>query len=236
MDTLTDHSPASGQDSSPEGMLERLFPAGDGTLAPLRGGVQVLELAAGQVAFRPGDPCLRYLVVAQGSLRVQVLSANGREITLYRVTAGESCVVTTSCLISGEVYPAFGVSEETTTALAVPQALFDQALGQSAAFRRFVFAGQGERLGELIQRVEDVAFGRIDARLARLLLDLGGGDGQALAITHQQLAAELGSAREVVSRQLKRFERAGWVAGGRGSLVVLQPTALQALAADPGAV
>lgn len=215
-----------------DAILERLFPAGETALAPLRGGVQVLQLPAGQTVFRPGDACRSYLLVALGSVRVQVLAASGREITLYRVGEGESCVITTACLLSGEPYPAFGVSECETTALAVPQDLFEQALAVSAPFRRHVFAAQGRRLGDLIQRVQDVAFGRIDSRLARLLMDLGGADGQPLVVTHQQLAAELGSAREVVSRQLKRFEQQGWVSGGRGTLAVLQPAALLALAAD----
>ncbi len=211
-------------------ILERLFPTAESGLEPLRQGVEKVCLPARQVVFRRGDPCRNYLLVVQGSVRVQVLAANGREITLYRVRDGQSCVITTSCLISVESYPAEGVIEEETTALVVPKAVFDQALGSSAEFRRFVFANQGQRLGDLIQRVEDVVFGRIDVRLARLLMALSGQGAQSIAITHQQLASELGSAREVISRQLKQFAGRGWVGIGRGAIDVKEPVALDELA------
>ncbi len=211
-------------------LLERLFPAAEPGLEALRRGVGQVCLPAGQVVFRRGDPCRNYLLVVQGSVRVQVLAANGREITLYRVRDGQSCVITTSCLISIESYPAEGVAEVETTALVVPQSVFDQALGDSAEFRRFVFANQGQRLGDLIQRVEDVVFGRIDVRLARLLMTLSEHGAQPIAITHQQLASELGSAREVISRQLKQFAGRDWVCIGRGVIEVKAPAALDELA------
>lgn len=204
-------------------LLERLFPAG---LEALRARVEEVHLPAGQMVFRRGDPCRHYLLVVRGSVRVQVLAANGREIILYRVCDGQSCVITTSCLISVEAYPAEGVTEVETRALVVPQAVFDEALGSSAEFRRFVFANQGQRLGDLIQRVEDVVFGRIDVRLARLLLTLSEQGARPVAATHQQLASELGSAREVISRQLKQFAGHGWVGLGRGTIEVKAPAAL----------
>jgi len=208
-------------------ILERLFPAG---LEDLRTRVEEVHLAAGQMVFRRGDPCRNYLLVVQGSVRVKVLAANGREITLYRVRDSQSCVITTSCLISVEAYPAEGVTEVETSALVVPQPVFDEALGSSAEFRRFVFANQGQRLGDLIQRVEDVVFGRIDVRLARLLMTLSEQGTQPVAATHQQLASELGSAREVISRQLKQFSGRGWVGLGRGVIDVKAPAALDELA------
>ncbi|HHH48171.1 MAG TPA: Crp/Fnr family transcriptional regulator [Gammaproteobacteria bacterium] len=208
-------------------LLERLFPTG---LEHLRARVEEVRLPAGQTVFRRGDPCRNYLLVVQGSVRVQVLAANGREITLYRVRDGQSCVITTACLISVEAYPAEGVTEVETDALVVPQPVFEQALGSSAEFRRFVFANQGQRLGDLIRRVEDVVFGRIDVRLARLLMTLSEQGVRPIATTHQQLASELGSAREVISRQLKQFAGRGWVGLGRGVIEVKMPAALDELA------
>ncbi len=208
-------------------ILERLFPAG---LEDLRRRVEEVRLPARKKVFRRGDPCRNYLLVVEGSVRVQMLATNGREITLYRVRDGQSCVITTSCLISVEAYPAEGVTEVETTALVVPHAVFDQALGSSAEFRRFVFASQGQRLGDLIQRVEDVVFGRIDVRLARLLMTLSEQGARPIAATHQQLASELGSAREVISRQLKQFARREWVGLGRGAVEVKAPAALDELA------
>ncbi len=212
-------------------LLDALFPAG---LESLRARVQEVSLPAGQPVFQRGAPCSNYLLVVEGSVRVQVLASNGREITLYRVRDGESCVITTSCLISAESYPAEGVTEVETRALVVPKNVFDEALGSSAEFRRFVFANQGLRLSDLIQRIEDVVFGRIDVRLARLLVNLSEQGTQPITMTHQQLASEMGSAREVISRQLKQFAGQGWVTIGRGVIAVDEPVGLDMLAREGG--
>jgi CRP/FNR family transcriptional regulator len=207
-------------------LFDDWFPQDDVALEQLRLQLQVVELPAGYEVFRRGDACRNYLVVIDGSVRVQALSPGGREVTLYRVAGGQSCVITTSCLISQEVYPAEGITELETTALVLPQGAFNEMLGKSEAFRRFVFANQGQRLSDLIHRIEDVAFGRVDARLARLLFDQGKQSAGRVSATHQKLASELGTAREVVSRQLKVFERRGWIRVGRGRVEVLDAESL----------
>ena len=207
-------------------LFDDWFPQDDIALEQMRRQLQVVELPAGYEVFRRGDACRNYLVVIDGSIRVQALSPGGREVTLYRVASGQSCVITTSCLISQEVYPAEGITEPETTALVLPQGAFNEMLGKSEAFRRFVFANQGQRLSDLIHRIEDVAFGRVDARLARLLFDRGKHSAGRVSATHQKLASELGTAREVVSRQLKVFERRGWIRVGRGRVEVLDAESL----------
>jgi len=207
-------------------ILDQWFPQDDVLLQQLRRQVQRVQLPAGQTVFHRGDTCRNYLVVIHGSVRVQALSAGGREVVLYRVTDGQSCVITTSCLISEESYPAEGITDEETEAMVIPQAVFSEALGYSEAFRRFVFANQGRRLGDLIRRVEDVAFGRVDARLAKHLVDRCANRPGSVSATHQQLASELGTAREVISRQLKVFEREGFIAVHRGAVEVIRPDAL----------
>lgn len=209
-----------------EELLDQWFPQSDPVLQQLRMQVQMVSLDAGETVFRCGDPCRNYLIVLEGSVRVQVLSAGGREVVLYRVLGGQSCVITTSCLISHESYPAEGVTDVSTLAMVIPQGLFNEALGVSEPFRRFVFANQGMRLSDLIQRIEDVAFGRVDSRLARLLVDRSNGQTARVQATHQQLASELGTAREVISRQIKAFEKNGWVAARRGAVEVLDRDAL----------
>lgn len=206
-------------------LLDGWFPDNDVGLQSLRAQMQTVDLPAGHYVFRRGEPCRNYLVVLDGSVRVQASSVNGRDVVLYRVSGGQSCVFTTACLISAEAYPAEGVTETDTRALVVSQGVFNELLGKSEMFRRFVFSGQGRRLGELIQRIEDVAFGRVDVRLARLLCDRCSGEDASLKATHQQLASELGTAREVISRQLKSFEKRGWIKVRRGSveLLDLQP-------------
>jgi CRP/FNR family transcriptional regulator, anaerobic regulatory protein len=190
-----------------------------------------VSVPAGAKAFRAGGDCDNYLLVLSGTIRIQQLAESGREIVLYRVGAGETCILTTACLLAREAYSAEAIAEMPVEAIAVPKQTFDRLIARSPAFRDFVFATYAKRITDLMLLIEEVAFGRIDARLARCLLDLKNPDGTLLA-THQSLAVELGTAREVVSRQLKEFERRRWVRLERGGIHVLEPKALEALAEE----
>lgn len=202
------------------------------TRRALEAAAQVVDLPPGQVVFRGGDECRNYLLVLDGSVRVQMTAESGREIVLYRVEPGESCVLTTACLLADEPYAAEGVTETPVRAVAVPAATFRDILGRSAALRDFVFATYGARIADLMLLVEEVAFGRVDLRLARLLIERRGGD--AILMTHQELAQELGTAREVVSRQLKEFERRGLLRLGRGRIAITDVAGLSSLAETGG--
>ncbi len=186
----------------------------------------LVSIPADQTVFYPDMPCKHYLLVVAGSVRVQLTPQAGREVVLYRVQTGQSCVLTTSCLLGEQVYPAEGITEQPTQAFTLPLSRFHQALDRSALFRQFVFADFGQRLGEVIQRMEQITQWPIEARLAQWLLQAGVEDG-CVVQTHQHLAAEIGSVREVVSRHLKRFEALGWVRLGRGSIEILDRTALE---------
>ncbi|MCE1235063.1 MAG: Crp/Fnr family transcriptional regulator [Hyphomicrobiales bacterium] len=187
---------------------------------------RVMELPPGAVLFTPGAPCGVYLLVLDGSVRVQMIADTGREIVLYRVRRGESCVLTTACLLGEEAYSAEGVVEEPTVGVAVPAPVFDELIARSDAFRRFVFAGYGRRVADILATMQAAVFHRIDARLAR---HLAARAERSIEVTHQDLAVELGTAREVVSRCLKAFEKRGLVRLGRGSVVVVDRPALQRL-------
>lgn len=212
--------------------LHDLLPelAQDAELAAIFGRAQCLTLPPGQRVFEPGAACQNYLLVGRGQVRVQLLTAGGREVVLYHVGPGDSCVLTTSCLLGAAHYPAEGITATEVIAFALSAADFHHGLDSSAAFRRFVFGNLGRRLSEVIARMEQVVFAPIDARLAGSLLQLAGADTQ-LTVTHHDLAVELGTAREVVSRHLKRFEEHGWVSLGRGSIELLDRTALERVAA-----
>jgi CRP/FNR family transcriptional regulator, anaerobic regulatory protein len=187
--------------------------------------VQVIALPLEAAAFRPGDPCKGYLMVIEGSIRVQMLTESGKEIVLYRVTPGETCVLTTACLFGGSAYAAEGIAETEVRAVFLPLGEFERVVAQSAGFRRFVFSSFGNRLADLVVLVEEVAFGRMDRRLAQRLVALADPSGH-VTLTHHQLAVELGTAREVVSRLLKEFERHRWVALRRGHIALLDRSAL----------
>lgn len=180
--------------------------------------------------FRQGDPCENYYLVLDGCIRVYARAPSGKEIVLYRVEPGDICVLTTSCMLSGTLYPAEGVAETDVTAIALPKSEFDRLIETSASFRRFVLSSFGNRLAGLVALVEQVALVGIGQRLARFLLDRSAGGSQVLTHTHQEIATEIGSAREVVSRQLKQFESHGWVVLGRGSVTVADAGALTHLA------
>ena len=186
-------------------------------------------LPPGAKAFQAGMPCGNYLMISSGRVRVQQVSESGREIVLYRIGDGETCVLTTACLLAHEDYAAEAVAETEVHALAVPRSCFDELVGRSPRFRDLVFRAYASRLTDLLLLVEEVAFGHVDSRLAERLLALQGPDA-ALSLTHQDLAAELGTAREVVSRQLKEFERRGLVRRERGRIDILDAEALKAIA------
>jgi CRP/FNR family transcriptional regulator len=140
-------------------------------------------------------------------------------------------VLTTSCLFGNTHYPAEGITESAVTALAIPAAAFQQALQDSAAFREFVFRSFSTHLASVIGLVEEVAFGRLDSRLARYLLDHCDAE-QVVRTTHQALATELGSAREVISRLLKELELQGRVELQRGRIRILDREALGDIVTD----
>ena len=209
--------------------LQAIATLDDATRRRLRGLTQAVAAPAGTRLFHEGSPCEAYLLLLSGQVRVCKTGENGREIVLYRVEAGETCIVTTACLMAGTGYDVEGIAETDIQAQILPAPAFRTLLAESATFREFVFRAYGTRISDLLLVIAEVAFGRIDQRLAARLLDLCRGRGE-IRITHQDLAAELGTAREVVSRQLKEFERRGWVRLARGQVHVADAGALETAA------
>ncbi len=190
---------------------------------------RIITLKKGAVVFGQGASPETLLLLLDGTVRVQQQAANGREIVLYRVQAGESCVLTTATLLAYDDHSAEGVAETDVRAAAIPRLVFDDLIATSARFREFVFRSYSRRITDLFYVIDELAFRRVDIRLAQKLLDLQDGK-NCLKATHQQLAAELGTAREVVSRQLQEFQRKGWVKLSRGAVKVLNAAELQNLA------
>lgn len=177
---------------------------------------QLLNLVAEQRVFGAGDACSGLPVVLSGSIKVQMIGASGNGIVLYRMAENDMCTLSIGCLITGAAFRAEAIVEQDSTALLVPRALFNRMMAESVEFRYRVLASYGKRLDELMLLVEEVAFQRMDQRLLEWLAKrraLG-----SINITHQELAVELGTAREVVSRLLKELEREGKVLLGRGKI------------------
>lgn len=183
---------------------------------------------AGTVMFDERNPCQAFPMLIEGNLRVIKTAPNGREMQLYRVVPGEACVLTSSCLLGNSPYSARGIAESDLTAVTLPQPLFSRLLAEHEPFRTYVFGLFAERISELMQLVEAVAFQRLDQRLAALLL----GKGRVIRTTHQGLAEELGSVREIVSRLLKNFADQGLVALERERIEILNPQGLRVIAGN----
>lgn len=189
----------------------------------------IIKAPANTTIFGPGHSPENMLFLLSGTVRVQQVSETGHEIVLYRIEAGESCVLTTACLMSYDDYSAEGIAETDVQAAAIPRAVFDELVAGSKPFRDFVFAAFSKRLTDLFLMVDEVAFQRIDVRLADKLIALAQG-GASIQTTHQKLSVELGTAREVISRQVQEFHRRGWIEQSRGRIDLLDPTALKTLA------
>lgn len=186
---------------------------------------QVFSLPAGAEVFNERQSCRGFPFVLRGGIRVVKAASNGRELPLYRVTPGETCVITSSCLLGHADYNARGMTEDETELLLLPREAFEALLAYEP-FRAFVFQLFSERIAELMQLIEEVAFRKLDQRLAALLL----GRGRVVHATHQQLADELGSVREFVSRLLKGFAAQGFVALGREQIEILDAAGLRRVA------
>ncbi|WP_295458424.1 Crp/Fnr family transcriptional regulator [uncultured Thiodictyon sp.] len=221
----------------PETTWHSLFPtlaAGDLATRALIADAKTVEVASGQPVFHAGASCSNYVLVVAGSIRVQVIGQDGREALLYRVLPGEACVLTTCCILSGDDYPAAAYTESPVTAVSLSKPVFDRALEEAPTFRRFVFTNLGARMTQVIARMEELAFRPIDRRLVDfLLLHTGQRAASPITATHQDIAVELGTAREVVSRHLKRLETAGLVRLARGSVEILDRGALTRIGCGP---
>ncbi len=182
-----------------------------------------VRFAGGTLLFDVGQECEGLGLILVGSVRVSCLSESGREIVLYRVRPGETCTITASCLVSNRPFAARGVVEQDTTGLFVPSATFRRLLRESNPFRDFVFGIFTARIDHLMELVNQVAFNKLDERIAVRLLELG----PVLRMTHQDLADEVGSTREMVSRILESFADRGLVDLGRRRIEVQDPDALR---------
>ncbi|WP_298864380.1 Crp/Fnr family transcriptional regulator [uncultured Sulfitobacter sp.] len=193
----------------------------------------IVTAPSGTTLFGPGNSPENMLFLLDGTVRVQQVSETGHEIVLYRIEAGQSCVLTTACLLAYDDYSAEGIAETAVRAAAVPRDVFDDLVAQSKSFRDFVFAAFSKRITDLFLVIDEVAFQKMDVRLADKLVKLANKDG-IVSTTHQKLSVELGTAREVVSRQLQEFQRRGWIAQARGSISLLERTKLEQLAQRNG--
>jgi len=186
------------------------------------------DIPAHQILFRPGEAAQGFVVVLSGRVDVYLTGPSGREIILYSVTPGKTCVQTTLGLLGDEAYTGEAITSEPARLVMIPKPLFSRLMDESKPFRAYIFSAFGERLNDMMAVLERVAFHKVEARLAHGLLERAvGGE---VSATQAELAAQIGSAREVVARQLDTFAKRGLVERKRGSIRLMDLAALERLA------
>jgi CRP/FNR family transcriptional regulator len=184
-----------------------------------------VHLKGGETIFDAIRPMRFFFFLTSGSIRV-IYQGQEREILLYRVQPGETCLLSICHLLAGKSYQVRASTEQPVTGFAIPENLFTLFVEGSPLFCSYLFRSFSERLVDLLALLEAVSFSRLDQRLAGLLLTKG----VTVHTTHSQLADELGSVREVISRILKEFERKGLVKLERGKIKILNQPALVKIA------
>jgi CRP/FNR family transcriptional regulator len=192
-----------------------------------RAAARRFALPAGKQVLAQGQACTALAFVREGSVRVYLIGEDGREITLYRVGPGESCVLTASCILGGTGFPALAVADRAASGCAVPAATFQGWVARHVFWREYVFRLVGKRMAVVLAQFEAAKFGRLDMRLARHILQQLPPGGGSLRTTQQELANELGSAREVVSRVLNRWQKTNWLRLERGWVHVTDRPSLE---------
>ncbi|WP_298560196.1 Crp/Fnr family transcriptional regulator [uncultured Aliiroseovarius sp.] len=184
-----------------------------------------MEVPEGAVLFCPGEAVKGYVVMLSGQVDVNLIGPNGRDILLYRVAPGQSCIQSTLGLLGGDDYTAEATAETPARLVLIPRDVFFALLDSSPGFRRLVFGAFADRMQSMMQLIENVSFMSVEARLAALILDRCGSDG-CLRMTQAEMATAIGTAREVISRRLDKMAHAGSVAHERGVVTVLDRKAL----------
>jgi CRP/FNR family transcriptional regulator, anaerobic regulatory protein len=188
-------------------------------------------IPVGHVVFRPGDQAMGFVIVLSGRISVFLTGASGREILLYDVTRGETCVQTTLGLLGDEAYTGEAIAETDVRAVLVPRTIFLDLMNQSEWFRHFVFKAFAARISDITHVLEQVAFVKVEQRLARQLILLAD-DGGMVTTTHHDLAVAIGSVREVVSRQLEALSKRRLINQERGHVQILDRATLGEMAKD----
>ena len=207
-------------DSLPHDDVKALFTSGNSTSH---------QFGSGQMIQHEGAPCEFLGLLTKGVVRVYMLSPSGREITLYRVNQGQCCILTAACIMSDKPFPANAVTESDIKVETIPKQHVKSALLHDARWQHYLFGLVEKRLTDVFSVVKEVAFNRMDIRVASHLLQTSAVSGDAINATHQQIALELGTVREVVSRVLKEFESDGLLQLDRGKITILNGKLLRQL-------
>lgn len=192
-----------------------------------------MHAKTGDILFRAGDDAQGYVVVLSGAIDVTLASASGREIVLYTVTPGQSCVQSTMSLLNAMPYSAEAKATCATELVLIPRGIFIDLMNQSESFRTLIFAAFGDRIGSMMHLLEKIAFQKAEARIADAILELA--DRQSttdISVTQSDLASRACTAREVVSRRLEIWAEKGAITTSRGTITIHDRPYLLSLSAS----
>lgn len=182
--------------------------------------VEYIKARTGEHLLMEGQECGILGFMLSGSARVYKIGESGREITLFRLGPGEGCILAASCILNQVPYPAFALAETDMSAVVVSAPVLRAWVEKYPFWRDYIFQLMGQRIASVITLIEEVAFRRMDVRIAEYLTEAAEKSQGILHVTHQKIAADLGTSREVVSRILKDFEHRGWVSLSRNAIRV----------------
>lgn len=185
------------------------------------------NIPKGHTIFSEGDMCGGVPFILKGTVRVSKVGKTGKEMSIYRVTSGDTCILTVTCVLSNSPYPLTAVAEEDVETVIVPYEIFQQLMTISFPFQQYVYQLIITRYQELLNLIDEIIFHSTDERIMRFLLHQTVRDGDVIETTHDKIAMEIGTAREVVSRFLKELEKKDWIELARGKIVVKNRTILE---------
>lgn len=174
-----------------------------------------------------GDKCNYFPIIKSGVIRVYKVGSNGQEITLYRINAGESCILTISCLLSKNEFPAIAVVEENSEVLLVPADILRLWIRKYEIWSEYIYNYLSHVLMNVLSIIDNISFKRTDVRIIEYLIEYYSKHGEIIKLTHQQIAHDIGTAREVVSRTLKDLELQKAIRQSRGKIELIDIPALQ---------
>lgn len=180
----------------------------------------IVKFEPGKYVYSHGENCANFVLLKSGCIRVELLSSTGHQLLLYRIREGQSCVITTACLLGGNAYSAQAITETNSELVLLPKKEFEHLLHHSTEFRMQVFSGFSNRLSDVIQRTSELTTRSVDQRLAATLIAHAQQNNCAFNVTHEELAIEVGTAREVISRRLAAFEKQGVLTRDRGHISI----------------
>jgi CRP/FNR family transcriptional regulator len=209
---------------------DTLFPQHANSTPLPRLNAQQVSVSAGDTLIQQGEACQYFLYIVSGLVKVEKISPSGHEMVLYHLHPHQACELATACLLAGHNYPAVAIAETDSTALLIPKTEFMRLFHISEEFQRYIYGDLDNTTSNLLKLLESLAFAPMEQRIAQFLYQQAQQQ-NPIRTTHQTIANELGSAREVVSRQLKHFEENHWIQRSRGLIWVEDFTALKQLSA-----